>query len=196
MRLILALLPLGLLGCRSHVAYPERMYNEVLELFASHEGTGGLRRDVRDSMERRWATVARWADEGLLATPTDKLWAALTLTLSDHEEHLVLAESLALEAADAGETRANLAYAHAQDCLALHRGEATQPWGTEYRYNHVLGRYELYPPPDPRTSDAEREAMGIPPLSELRAGIAELNHDPATEALRARIQAPGQAAKE
>lgn len=183
--LLVLVLPLG--ACKSGLAYPERMYDEVNGLYQSHGGTGGLRSDVREDLERRWATVVRWSQEGLLLEPEDRFWAALVLTTSDLEAHLVLAEQLGRQAAEGGEPRGNLAYAAAQDLLAFHRGEANQPWGTHYRFNHVLGRYETYPPVDPRTSDSERAAMGVPPLRELQALVTELNDDARTQELRDRI---------
>lgn len=181
-------LVLPFVACNSGVVYPERMYDEMIALNESYDGTGGFRKDVREDMESRWQTVVRWHEEGLLVEPTDQLWAAMTLTCSDHEAHMELARELGRLAAEGGEPRGNLAYAHAQDLLSLHRGEALQRWGTEYRYNHVIGKYELYPPVDPRTSDQERAAMGIPPLRELQAGVEALNEDATTQHLRNRIR--------
>jgi len=183
--LIALTLPLG--ACKSGLAYPERMYDEVNGLYQSHGGTGGLRDDVRDDLERRWSTVVRWHAEGLLVEAEDKFWAAMTLTTSDLEEHLVLAGELGSQAAEGGEPRGNLAYAATQDLLSFHRGDQNQRWGTHYRFNHVLGGYETYPPVDPRTSDSERAAMGIPPLRELQALVKELNDDDRTQQLRERI---------
>jgi hypothetical protein len=180
-------LVLPFLACNSGVIYPERIYDEVISLNESHDGTGGFRKDVRADIETRCETVVRWHEEGLLTEPTDQFWAALTLTCSDHEAHLELAQELGHLAALGGDARGNLAYAHAQDVLSLHRGEALQRWGTEYRFNHVIGKYELYPPVDPRTTDHERAAMGIPPLRDLQAGIEALNEDPTTQHLRERV---------
>ena len=183
--LVLLVLPLG--ACKSGVAYPERMYDEVNGLYQSHGGMGGLRDDVREDLERRWATVVRWHEEGLLVEAADKFWGAMVLTTSDREEHLVLAETLGSQAAEAGEARGNLAYAAAQDLLSFHRGDSSQRWGTHFRFNHVLGRYEIYPPVDTRTSDSERAAMGVLPLRELQALVKELNEDARTQQLRDRI---------
>lgn len=176
------------IACNSGVIYPERAYDEMVALYESHEGTGGFRADVRENIDDRCEMIARWYREGLLIEPTDQLWAAMTLTFSDREANLELALELGKLAAEGGERRGNLAYAHSQDLLAMHRGQPNQPWGTVYRFNHIIGKYELFPPVDPRTSDEERESMGIAPLRELRTGVEALNADPTTEHLRQRIQ--------
>lgn len=189
MRLLAALvLSTTFVACNSGVIYPERAYDEMIALYESHEGTGGFRADVREKIDDRCEMIVRWHTDGLLVKPTDQLWAALTLTFSDREDYLSLALELGKLAAEGGERRGNLAYAHTQDLLALHRGLSFQPYGTVYRYNHIAAKYELYPPVDPRTSDEERAAMGVAPLRELRAGIEALNTDPTTQHLRERIE--------
>ncbi len=188
--LLLSCLALTLVSCRSGVAYPERMYVEVLGLTNSHGGTGGLRTDVRKKMEGRFETVERWTEEGMLATPEDALFAALTLSLSDHATHLELSKELAIASAEQGEQRGYLAFAIASDKLAFERGESVQRYGTHIMYQPVLQRFELHPPVDPQTTDEERAAMGVPPLEQLRAEVATLNEEESTDLLRDRVQVP------
>ena len=183
--LLLLLAPLT--ACRSGVIYPERMYEESLALTSQHENTGGLRRDVRKSLERRLKTVVRWAEEGKLETESDLGWAAMTLTLSDREEHLEKARKIANAAAELGDPRGGVAYAHATDKLAFHRGDDFQPYGTNFAYVHVIGRFEIKPPVDPRTSDSERRALGVPSLAELQAMGKEINATAETTRLREEI---------
>jgi hypothetical protein len=49
-----------------------------------------------------------------------------------------------------------------------------QRYGTQYVYEPVLKGWRLYPI-DPRTTDAERKAMGVPPLDELKKAEDLLN---------------------
>jgi len=51
---------------------------------------------------------------------------------------------------------------------------AAQRYGTQYIYEPVLRGWRLYPY-DVRTTDEERKAMGVPPLSELIKGEELLN---------------------
>lgn len=184
--LVLALLP----ACVSGHVYPERMYEEVLELQQSHRGTGGLRGDVRRNVDRKIATVMRWSEEGLLETAEQKFWASVTLYESDREEHLVRAAELALTAAEEDEPRGNLAFAMASDKLSFHRGEAIQRYGTHWWYQPTLQRWEIHPPVDPLTTDAERAAMGVPPLAEIEAARSAANVDEETDALRRSVLKP------
>ena len=180
--LLILLAPLT--ACRSGVVYPERMYEESLAMTSEHDNMGGLRRDVRKSLDQRLETVMRWANEGMLETESDLGWAAMTLTLSDREEHLETARKIAKAASELGDPRGGIAYAHASDKLAFHRGEDLQPYGTNFAYLHVIGRYDIQPPVDPRTSDLERRAMGVPSLAELQAMVKEINAAAETTRLR------------
>lgn len=186
-RLLLVLLAPLLFACQARSPYPERLYHEVLELEGSHDGTGGLRHDVRDGLDRRWEIAAGWAQDDLIENPEGKVYTAMALTLSDRVDHLELAVHLGAQAAEEGDPRGNLAYAHAQDRLALVTGAATQPYGTCYRYNYVAGSFQIFPPVDPRVSDSERQAMGVPPLRELLALVEELNASARTEDLNKRV---------
>ena len=188
--ILLSLLALLVVGCNSGHIYPERMYLEVLDLANSHEGTGGMRTDVRERMETRYGTVVRWTEEGLVETPEQLLYSALTLSLSDHLDQLMLAQELATAAAEQGEPRGYLAYAIATDKLAFELGEPTQRYGTHVMFTPVLGKFVLHPPVDPLTTDEERASMGVPPLAELRAEVDALNEDETTDVLRERVQKP------
>jgi hypothetical protein len=188
--LFVTLLLAALTGCRSNHPYPERLYEEVLELESSHGGTGGLRTDVREKMERRWGSAVRWSEEGLLVTAQDYLWTSLVLSISDHIEQLDLALELAIRASELGEERGSLAFAIVTDKLAFARGERYQRYGTYIRFQPVLGKWELHPI-DPRTTDAERAAMGVPPLVDIQAELTALNASQDTRDMQGRILSPG-----
>lgn len=105
----------------------------------------------------------------------DELHAALVLVESDRPEDLEAAMMIALKAAEDGENRGFRVAAEAQDRLLVKRGMA-QRYGTQFVWEPVNRIWRLYPV-DPRTTDAERKAMGVPAMSELKAREAKLNAD-------------------
>lgn len=117
----------------------------------------------------------------------DELHAALVLVESDRPEDLEAAMMIALKAAENGENRGFRVAAEAQDRLLVKRGMA-QRYGTQFVWEPVNRIWRLYPV-DPRTTDAERKAMGVPVMSELKAREAKLNADfKAEEAARKQKQ--------
>jgi len=123
------------------------------------------------------------AQPGQELSAIDQLHAALVLVESDRPEDLDAAQMIALKSAESGENRGFRVAAEAQDRLLVKRGMA-QRYGTQFVWEPVNRIWRLYPV-DPRTSDAERKAMGVPTMSELKAREAKLNADfKAEEALR------------
>jgi hypothetical protein len=123
------------------------------------------------------------AQPGQELSAIDQLHAALVLVESDRPEDLEAALMIALKSAESGENRGFRVAAEAQDRLLVKRGMA-QRYGTQFVWEPVNRIWRLYPV-DPRTSDAERKAMGVPTMSELKAREAKLNADfKAEEALR------------
>lgn len=111
--------------------------------------------------------------QGAELTPQDEFHAALVLVESDRAEDLDAAMLIALKAAEGGENRAFRVAAEAQDRLLVKRGQA-QRYGTQFAWEAVNKMWRLYPI-DPRTTDAERKAMGVPSLAELKQQEAQLN---------------------
>jgi len=168
--------------------YPERAYHEALELLDSHQGTGGLRHDVLENLEGRWETAAGWYTEGRLESAEEHLYTAATLVTSDHVEHLILARRIGVRATELGEERGYIVCAMATDKLLVEQGEP-QRYGTQIVYEPVIGKWRLYAV-DPLTTDEERAAMGVPPLSELLANVERQNQSPITEKLHQRVKLP------
>jgi len=100
-------------------------------------------------------------------------YAALVFVQCQPEADLELAQKEALAAAELGEQRGFRVAAEAQDKLLLKRG-TLQRYGTQFVWEPVLRAWRLYPI-DPRTTDEERKAMGVPPLEQLKQQEAELN---------------------
>lgn len=103
----------------------------------------------------------------------DHLKASVILVETDDAGDLKLAEDLALEAAREGEPLGFRVAAEAADKVLVKRG-LPQRYGTQYEWVPVIKAWRLYPV-DARTSDAERRAMGVPPLAELYQGEERLN---------------------
>jgi len=94
-------------------------------------------------------------------------WAITTLF------SLVIAGNELLDAAERGAEEGFPLAAEAIDRECLQLG-VPQRYGTQYVFSPVTGEWLLYQW-DPATSDVERRAMGVPPLSEALARVRELN---------------------
>jgi len=124
------------------------------------------------SMERAAKVRKLLAMEGV-GSAADRYYAALVLVQCPTEADLELAQQQALAAAEQGEPRGFRVAAEALDKLMVKRG-MMQRYGTQFVWEPVLRAWRLYPL-DPRTTDVERKAMGVPPLEELRQQEAALN---------------------
>lgn len=182
--LLTALVPAlcALAACRSTASEPHEIYLQILQdLDAS--GHGGLDPEIVARQDERYAQMVLLHQEGRLETAEDHLWASAALASSDRPEHLSLAQTLAVRAAELGDDRGYTIQAHATDKLLVERGAPHQRYGTVIVFRPSLGRHELYPV-DPSTTDEVRHAMGIPPLAEILAQVDALNASDETRRLR------------
>jgi len=194
---LLALAALAV-GCRSaavpRAATPEgarerAQFEQVLRDLGRQKGAAGLDLAVLEAQGARYAEVVAWHDAGELQSAAQNFWAGATLVRSDEPQHLVLAESLGGRATALGEPRGGLVRAEARDRLALLLGEP-QPYGTQSVYVPITGRWRLYEV-DPRTTDAERAELGLPPLEELRRRAEARNDSDLTKRLGGELVRPG-----
>jgi len=127
----------------------------------------------RQRSEERAAKVRKLLAEEGVGSAADHYYAALVLVQCPTEADLELAQQQALAAAEQGEPRGFRVAAEALDKLLVKRG-MMQRYGTQFVWEPVLRAWRLYPL-DPRTTDVERKAMGVPALEELRQQEAALN---------------------
>lgn len=130
----------------------------------------------RQRSTERAAKVRKLLAEDGVGSAADRYYAALVLVQCPSADDLELAQQQALAAAEQGEPRGFRVAAEALDKLLVKRG-MMQRYGTQFKWEPVLRAWRLYPL-DPRTTDAERKAMGVPPLEELRQQEAALNRKP------------------
>ena len=62
----------------------------------------------------------------------------------------------------------------------LLKGDQPQRYGTQYVYEPIVKKWSLYTW-DETTTDAERRAMGVPPLAEALARVEILNNTKSVE---------------
>ena len=163
----------ALTGCQSPSASLRGMAqdqrDDVLAPVKTAEEAAGRKQRSQD----RAAKVRKLLAEKGVGSAADRYYAALVLVQCPSEADLELAQQQALAAADQGEARGFRVAAEALDKLLIKRG-MMQRYGTQFVWEPVLRAWRLYPL-DPRTSDVERKAMGVPPLEELRQQEAALN---------------------
>lgn len=182
---IRALALLTLLASACHAPRPDQLesiYYDALADYTRDDGTGALQKGVLERQDRRLATVRAFVARDELETAEQYLFAAAILVTGDSVDDLVKAHELALHSAELGDDRALSVAAEAADKVALKHG-IPQRYGTQYVYEPVTERWRLYAL-DPETTDTEREAMGVPPLAELRARVDELNAGPLAQRIR------------
>ncbi len=168
--LIALLLLLG--SCSTTSQSLERLYKDGIR--DRQEGVfSGLEQDQMARQESRREKVRQFIVEEKLESASDYLYAGAILASSPFEDDLIAAQMAGLKAAELGEDKGFRVAAEAIDRHAMHLGKP-QRYGTQYYYEEVLQKWRLYPV-DPRTSDEERRAMGVAPLSELMARTEKLN---------------------
>jgi len=125
----------------------------------------------------RRAKVVNLVEQGRAKQADDCFHAGAVLAGSTAPEELARAEELARRALaiDPDLLAARPLVATAVDRRAMVAGKP-QKYGTQIV--ELDGRWQLHPV-DPATTDAERAAMGLPPLSDARARAAALNPEPA-----------------
>jgi len=170
---LLALILLCLASCTTPSQSLKNMYANSLR-----EREGGSVFDTlgdryQANQERRLALVRQYLAEEEVQSSDDYLYAGALLSTSPYEEDLIAAQMSGLKAAEMGEDRGFRVAAESIDRYAMHVGKP-QRYGTQFYYVEVIEKWRLYPV-DPRTTDAERKAMGIEPLAELLERTELLN---------------------
>lgn len=172
-RLPLLAVLLLLTACRSTTESLRIMYGNSVR---DRTGEGNFSRlDVSylEQQERRHEIVRGYIKDAKLVSAEDYLYAGVILSTSGADDDLVAAGACGLKAAELGEERGFRVAAEAVDRRLMLMGRS-QRYGTQYYYLEVIQKWRLYPV-DPKTTDAERLAMGVETLAELRAREDELN---------------------
>lgn len=174
MKRYLPLLLLVLLGaCRTTT---ESLHNMYANSVRDRTGEGNFRtlnNEFVERQENRYEIVRGFIREEKLQSAEDYLYAGAILSTSTFEDDLIASAACGLKAAELGEDKGFRVAAESVDRRLMQRGES-QRYGTQYYYVEVIEKWRLYPV-DPRTTDVERQAMGVEPLSELMARVDELN---------------------
>lgn len=187
------LIVLGLVGCASIPAVvldatPERMYAAMSEDMDRQGGSAGVFGEIRDRQSARHAEMARRAEANELVSAEDHFYAGAILVRSSNMQHLLLAESVGRKATILGDKRGGPVAAEAVDRQALIEGTA-QTFGTQYTYSYLTGNWQLYIV-DPSTTDADRAAVGLPPLAWFEDRIRQLNNSERSDDLRRDLRLP------
>ena len=160
-------------GCRSPSAtlrgLAQDQRDDVLTPLKNSEDAKAL----EQRLQQRAGKVLKLLAEEDVGSAADHYYAALVLVQCPQAADLERANELALAAAELGEARGFRVAAEALDKQMLKRG-MLQRYGTQFVWEPVLRAWRLYPV-DPRTTDAERKAMGVPALEELKQQEAALN---------------------
>lgn len=151
----------------------ERLFDELEQELGERKLGSGDGEAWQVRQKERIAKVREMIAAHEVVSARDHLFAAVILTETDLDEDLATARELALKSAELGEPKGFRVAAEAVDKQLVKRG-APQKYGTQYLYEPVLRGWRLYPV-DPATSDAERQAMGVEPLEQLRAREKQLN---------------------
>ena len=174
MKRYLPLLLLVLLGaCRSTSDSLRNMYANSVRDRTGEGNFETLDERYLEEQENRWEIVRGFIREEKLESAEDYLYAGAILSTSTFEDDLVASAACGLKAAELGEDKGFRVAAESVDRRLMLRGDA-QRYGTQYYYVEVIQKWRLYPV-DARTTDIERQAMGVEPLSELMARVDELN---------------------
>jgi hypothetical protein len=111
--------------------------------------------------------------DGQIDTPKERFQAAVLLVETNDPDDLKLAEQLAQQAATGGERLAPRVAAEAIDKQMVLQ-HLPQRYGTQFEWVTALGGWRLYPI-DPKTTDADRAAVGVPPLATIYEQEKQLN---------------------
>lgn len=171
-----ALALLGLLsaaGCSSPSTHLQRLARDQQVDMETKAHSGDEMRAAEARTAKRVERVRQWIEHGEVKSADDHFHAALVLVQSNQEADLDEANAQALKAAELGENRGFRVSAEAFDKLMVKRGLA-QRYGTQFMWEPVLRGWRLYAT-DPRTTDAERAAMGVPSMAQLLEQEKALN---------------------
>jgi hypothetical protein len=170
---------LGIFGLLSACQTPARELASMVDAnrrdLSALEGTAGLGVGVHRRVARRVQRARELVAGERPASPEACLDGARLLVRSDRAADLALAEELGLLAADGGLEVALPIVAEAVDRQLL-IGDRPQRFGTVFVWVPVLKEWRLYDM-DPLTTDADREAMGVPSYRELLDREKTLNGD-------------------
>ncbi len=163
-------------------AYLKTLDPDLLQLYVEDREqrvearSGGKAQELAEASAARRAKVLALVRQGRATKADDCFHAAVILGASEAEPELARAEELARRALaiDPDLLAARPEIAIAVDRRAMVAGKP-QRYGTQLVEKE--GRWQLYPV-DPATSDAERAALGLPPLAEARARAESLNARP------------------
>ena len=136
----------------------------------------------------RFAEMARRVIEMELTAADEYFYAGAILVRSSDINHLLLAESVGRQATILGDKRGRPVAAEAVDRQAFING-TKQTYGTQYVFSHITGDWQLYPY-NREITDADRDAVGLPPLSWFEDRVRELNASDRTERIRREIKNP------
>lgn len=138
------------------------------------QGVGGILAAVQWKIGdwKRLRKVRRMVEAGRLETATDYRRAAFLLQHGNRPSDFAQARDLADVAAERGDDAARRLQALAEDRYRLSVGQK-QKYGSQIRC--IPGEGWSLEPFDPSTSDADRAAVGIEPLDDLRAKVERLN---------------------
>ena len=151
----------------------DRMYASLQEDVAEHGHETEPDKALLERHAHRADEVREMVAKGQVTKGMDKFHAAVLLVENGATEDLKLAEQLAMQSADQGVELGRRVAAEAID-KQLVRQHLPQRYGTQYEWVPVLRAWRLYPI-DPKTTDSDRRAMGVPSLVEIRAGEERLN---------------------
>ncbi len=182
-----ALLVLALAtSCTTDRYLPKHIFTRMQSAYTSDSSTGGISKSVMEQQEARFARVRLAIEKDEIVTAEDHYYSAAILVTSDQLPDLEHAHELAEEANAMGLPAGLRVAAQAIDILALKHGRP-QKYGTQFRFEPVLGEWKLHNI-DPRTTDEDRIAMGLPTMAELQEILAARNASPMTERLKKRMQ--------
>ena len=128
----------------------------------------------RDALRR--ASAAAILKAGEVRTADDYLNAAILFQHGDAIEDTELALALATTASriDPGNKDAKILTAQAWDRILVRRGKP-QWYGTQFSRDTSTGKWVMSPIEPGVVSEAQREAMGIPTISQTQAHLDALN---------------------
>lgn len=173
--LMLAVVPFG--ACLAASTNMELKKLEEADQADRSPGSNTIDWDVvgkHDVARQRRATEILKA--GDVRTADDYFNAALIFQHGDKVEDTELALALATTATrlDSSNKDAKVLTAQAWDRILVKRGKP-QWYGTQFFKNKATGKWELSPTDPTAVSEAQREALGIPTISETKAHLDALN---------------------
>ena len=151
----------------------ENMYLKLAEDSTAAKTRPKEAKEIQKTLDRSIERTRKFLEEGQIQTPDDSYYAAFILYESPVLEDVMQAQELALNAYEGGVEDAIRVAAHCMDRSLLMR-ELPQTFGTQFVFEPVLMKWRVWDV-DPSTTDAERQAFNLPPLTELRARVDEIN---------------------